>query len=118
MTNSTARSDSDLQGGGGCDTLVDRLRSQTFDWNGSEMADEAPSLHEIKCGLLREAAARIEAVEAAQLNLVRRGDHFRNAGIERAAALVEEMSKRPATRWGEIVTAIRALKVEAHDGLR
>lgn len=99
----------------GADTLVSRLLNPTIDWNGSAMADEAPALHDVNCGLLREAAARIEAVEAAQLNLVRRGEHFRNAGIEKAAALVEELSKRPSTQWGEIVKEIRALKEAERD---
>lgn len=94
------------------DTLVTRLLGYTYDWNGSEMADEADALTEVKCGLLREAAAHIRAVEAAQLNLVRRGQHFKNGGIEQAAKLVEELSKRPSTQWGEIVMAIRALKEE------
>lgn len=92
------------------DTLITRLRGYTYDWNGSEMADEADALTEVKCGLLRAAAARIEAVEAAQLNLVRRGTHFRNAGIRQAADLVEELSKRSKTQWGEIKASIMALQ--------
>lgn len=45
------------------DTLVDRLLGFTYDWNGSEMADEAPALTEVNCGLLREAALRICQLE-------------------------------------------------------
>lgn len=45
------------------DTLVDRLLGFTYDWNGSEMADEAPALTEVNCGLLREAALRIRQLE-------------------------------------------------------
>ncbi len=59
---------------------------------------------------MREA---LEKAEAAQLNLVRRGAHFRNAGIKQAAALVEELSKRPTTKWGEVKTAILALVDDA-----
>lgn len=47
------------------DTLVDRLLGRTLDWNGSPMSDEAPALHEVNCGLLREVAARIEMLEGA-----------------------------------------------------
>ncbi|GAO78630.1 hypothetical protein [Sphingopyxis sp. C-1] len=97
------------------DTLVTRLLGYTYDWDGSEMADEAEALTEVKCGLLREAAAHIRAVEAAQLNLALRAQAFKNAGIEQAAALIEELSKRPSTQWGEIVKAIRALKEDVRD---
>lgn len=64
-----------------------------------EAADEIASLR-----------ARVEAAEAAQLNLVRRGAHFRNAGIRQAAELVEELSKRPKTQWGEVKASIIALQ--------
>lgn len=59
--------------------LIERLRGYTLDWNGSEMADDAPALTDVKCGLLREAAARIEALEAAVERAIRQAQ---NTGID------------------------------------
>lgn len=88
--------------------LIERL-SDEADLCRNDGADDIANL-------LITAAERIKVVEATQLNLVRRGEHFRNAGIEKAAALIEELSKRPSTQWGEIVKEIRALKeVERED---
>lgn len=53
------------EGGDGVDDLVNRLLGYTYDWNGSEMPDDAPALTEASCGLLREAALRIRAMAAA-----------------------------------------------------
>lgn len=66
------------------DTLVDRLLGFTYDWNGSEMADEAPALTEVNCGLLREAALRIRQLRGLAGNRdppvqTRRQHHIRRA---------------------------------------
>jgi len=35
-------------------------------------------------------------------------EHNYSAGMMRAALIVEELSKRPSTKWGEIITAIKS----------
>ena len=45
--------------------LTNHLIGYTIDWNGSPMSDEAPTLTDVSCGLMRKAAARIEALEGA-----------------------------------------------------
>ena len=114
--NSTVRSDSDLKGGetSDPDTLIARLteaaRKSLLIPSSDTKALEAAVTDLSTLALV--AAKRIEVVEAAQLNLVRRATHYTNGGIDRALACIEELSKRPSTQWGEIVTAIRALKTE------
>lgn len=98
--------------------IVDLLRFELRDWDGKSRT-HFPSINALAIqnasDEIVELRGRLAAAEAAQLNLVRRAEHFRNGGIERAAHEIEELSKRPSTQWGEIVRAIRALKEEERD---
>lgn len=98
--------------------IVELLRAELRDWDGKSHS-HFPSINALTISKaadeIEALRARVQAVEAAQINLVRRADHYRNGGIERAAREIEELSKRPSTQWGEIVKAIRALKEEERD---
>lgn len=45
------------------DELIGRLRDPCVDWTGEQIVDNSTPRHEIECGLLREAATRIETLE-------------------------------------------------------
>ncbi len=56
------------------DDLANRLIAFTIDWNGSPMSDEAPTLTDVSCGLMRHAADAIESLRAENSRLTEERD--------------------------------------------
>lgn len=56
------------------DDLTNRLIAFTIDWNGSPMSDEAPTLTDVSCGLMRHAADAIESLRAENAHLTEERD--------------------------------------------
>jgi len=76
--------------------IVQRLREHATDWNGQQMADGEPAKADPTAGFLREAADRIEALEAEVRRLnaeCERLDDGRFARAEAAEAEVERLKR-------------------------
>lgn len=71
------------------DDLTNRLIAFTIDWNGSPMSDEAPTLTDVSCGLMRHAAATIESLRAENARLTEE----RDALAEASAYLIDRLTK-------------------------
>lgn len=70
------------------DELIERrLRDPCVDWTGEQIVDNSTPRHEIECGLLREAATRIETLEReiAEMREILSFDCTAFPGMEEAA---------------------------------